>query len=257
MASAYDFEVEGVVCRPQNNWLVNVGMNVPKKDRILIKFKTDPLAVETSDRDKIVKAHKKWPSTLAALTPSANGETLGGETVGGETVGSETVGGESAHRPVTRGGGVPMERFSESEYSTFSDYELSRLGARHDRVRDVSYAEAAQKLEEMGLQAEAWLHEVRRVVFQMDLLVEEIPPEHAAAARALQEALIEMVVEAEDEDEADDGEPVCEPDELCEPCDTADAEPTDSERRAAAYFEEVTEAVGWSTEGAPPSPPLA
>ena len=33
--------------------------------------------------------------------------------------------------------------------------------------------------------------------------------------------------------------------------------PSEAEQTATAFFQEVTEAVGWSTEGAPPSPPLA
>ena len=43
MADAWDFEVDGVLCRPENNWLVKVGMNLPKKHRALIRFKMDPL----------------------------------------------------------------------------------------------------------------------------------------------------------------------------------------------------------------------
>ena len=153
--------------------------------------------------------------------------------------------------PMDHRSSVQPDHFMHSEYSQRDDYEAQRLGSRHVQTRDVTYAEATQKLEEMGLEAEAWLHEVRRIVTQMDIILDEIPPEHAAAARALQSALLDMIVEAEDEDdETEEGEPVC------EPCDTA--EPTDAECRAAAYFEEVTEAVGWSTEdAAPPSPPLA
>ena len=71
----------------------------------------------------------------------------------------------------------------------------------------MSYAEATQKLEEMGLQAEAWLHEVRRIVVQMDIILDEIPPEQAAAARALEAALIELVDDAGDDD--DDGAGAC------------------------------------------------
>ena len=82
----------------------------------------------------------------------------------------------------------------------------------------------------------------------MDLIVENMPPEHAATARALQEALMEMLGET-DEEEGEEGGSTCEP---CTP-----AEPTEQERTATAYFEEVREVVGWSMEGAPPSPPLA
>ena len=88
-----------------------------------------------------------------------------------------------------------------SEYSERDDYKSRNLGSRNGRVRDVSYAEATQKLEEMGLRAEAWLHEVRHVCTQMELILEEIPPEQAAAARALQAALIELVDDAGDDDD--------------------------------------------------------
>ena len=37
-------------------------------------------------------------------------------------------------------------------------------------MRDVSYATATQRLEEMGLQNESWLHELRTVVTQMDII---------------------------------------------------------------------------------------
>ena len=41
---------------------------------------------------------------------------------------------------------------------------------------------------------------------QMDVILEEIPEEQRAAARALQEALMELVGEAEDDDEGEEGE---------------------------------------------------
>ena len=63
------------------------------------------------------------------------------------------------------------DAFMHSEYSERDDYKSRNLGSRNGRVRDVSYAEATQKLEEMGLQAEAWLHEVRRVCTQMDIVI--------------------------------------------------------------------------------------
>eukprot|EP00966_Prymnesium_polylepis_P177621 4113592-Prymnesium_polylepis.1 len=73
------------------------------------------------------------------------------------------------------------DSFMHSEYSVRDDYKSRSLGSRNGRVRDVSYTEAAQKLEEMGLQSEAWLHEVRRVCVQMDIILDEIPLEQAAA----------------------------------------------------------------------------
>ena len=53
----------------------------------------------------------------------------------------------------------------------------------------MSYAEAVQKLEEMGLESDAWLHEVRKIITQMDIILEGIPPEQVDAVRALQEVL--------------------------------------------------------------------
>ena len=63
------------------------------------------------------------------------------------------------------------DMFMHSEHSERDDYKSRNLGSRNGKVRDVSYVEATQKLEEMGLQAEAWLHEVRRVCTQMDIVI--------------------------------------------------------------------------------------
>ena len=85
----------------------------------------------------------------------------------------------------------------------------------------------------------------------MEIILDEIPPEQAAAARALQEALMEMLDEAEGEDEGEEGE-------ACEPCGPVESNaPTEAERVATSYFEEVAETVRWSTEGMLPSPPFA
>eukprot|EP00966_Prymnesium_polylepis_P170582 3943398-Prymnesium_polylepis.2 len=83
----------------------------------------------------------------------------------------------------------------------------------------------------------------------MAMILDDIPQEHAAAARALQSVLLEMLDEAEDEDDGEEAEE-CEPCDECEPeAPAASHAPTDAERAAAAYFQEVTEAVGLSTEG--------
>eukprot|EP00966_Prymnesium_polylepis_P312215 7214122-Prymnesium_polylepis.1 len=145
-----------------------------------------------------------------------------------------------------------------SEYSVRDDYKSRNLGSRNGSVRDVSYAEATQKLEEMGLPAEAWLHEVRRFCIQMDVILDEIPDEHVAAARALQAALLDLLDDAGDDDDDDDDSGAREECEPCEPSAPNRSDtPTEAEQIATAFFEEVTEAVGWSTESAPPSPPLA
>ena len=149
------------------------------------------------------------------------------------------------------------DMFMHSEHSERDDYKARNLGSRNGKVRDVSYDEATRRLEEMGLQAEAWLHEVRRVCVQMDIILDEIPLEQAAAVRALQAALIEMLDDAGEAADDDQSGESCEPCEPCEPSAPEESNTTEAERVAAAFFQEVTEAVGWSTDGAPPSPPLA
>jgi hypothetical protein len=163
-----------------------------------------------------------------------------------------------------------------SEDSVRDDYKSQHLGSRHGAVRDVSYAEAVQRLEQTGLEAEAWLFEVRTIVSQMDIIISEIPPEHATVARVLQEALMGLLGEAEGDSDGEEGEPECEPcthirqegdgasacgqcesDEPCESSAPNGSNMIDAEKVATAFFQEVAEAVGWSTEGAPPSPPLA
>ena len=153
--------------------------------------------------------------------------------------------------------GVPEARFADSKESQRDDHDARRLGSRHDCVRDVSYPEALAQIDELNLQKEAWLHEVKTLIEQADQIVSEMPPQHATAARALQDALIELVGEAElpglddadSDDGSDDGE-VCEP---CEPC-----EPTQQESVAMAFFQQVADELAWSMPAAPPpSPPLA
>ena len=69
-------------------------------------------------------------------------------------------------------------------------------------MRDVSYATATQRLEEMGLQSEAWLHELRAVVTQMDIILDSIPSVQVDAVSALQDAMLAILVNAEGEDTA-------------------------------------------------------
>ena len=92
---------------------------------------------------------------------------------------------------------------------------------------------------------------MQRIITQADVIRAEVPPEHAAAARALQEALMELVGEADDDGD-DSDEPVPAPCGECEPESSA------QEAMATAYFERVREELAWSAEsGALPSPPLA
>ena len=155
----------------------------------------------------------------------------------GQASASATSTERSVNRPVTRGAPKPIDRFAETKHSSFSAYENGRLGARHDRTRDVSYPEAMHRLEEMGLQADAWLHEVCRITTQMDIIVDSIPSEHAAVARALQLALMEMVEEAGDGDE-DDAE-----DDAAEECAACEAEETEAHDPAAAECQTEAECV--------------
>ena len=143
--------------------------------------------------------------------------------------------------------------FMHSQSSVRDDYKSRNLGSRNGAVRDVSYVAATQRLAEMGLQSEMWLHELRTIVTQMDVILEDIPLEQVDAVRALQQAMLEMLVSAEGEDGSEEGGDEGEEDEpTCAPC-----EPTELQSAAEAYFAEVQESIAWSTEGAPPSPPLA
>ena len=149
--------------------------------------------------------------------------------------------------------GVPEARFADSKDSQRDDHDARRLGSRHDRVRDVSYDEAVQQRDEAVLQKEAWLQEVRTLVEQSDAIVSEMPTQHAAAARALQDAIIDLVGEA-DEQDGDDGN---EHAEACTPC-TESTEPTEQERVATAFFQQVADELAWQMpSAAPPSLPLA
>ena len=57
-------------------------------------------------------------------------------------------------------------------------YDARRLGSRHAKVRDVRYEEAVRR---MGLESEAWLHKVRSIIIQMDVILVDFPAEHVPA----------------------------------------------------------------------------
>ena len=219
-----------------------------------------------ADRDSKIRAHKDFAELTAHAAAAKSGQPMEVEAEKGPAAQSTQAIGQRELRAMEEASVLVDARnreqtdfFMHSEHSMRDDYDASRLGSRHARTRDVTYAEATKQLEEMGLQAEAWLHEVRRVSTQMDIILDDIPPEQQAAARALQAALIEMLDDAGDDD-GDDGDDAnvcgqCESDD--ESCAPEGSNITEAEQVAMAYFQEVTEAVGWSTEGAPPSPPLA
>ena len=137
------------------------------------------------------------------------------------------------------------DHFMHSQSSVRDDYKSWNLGSRNGAVRDVSYAAATQRLEEMGLQSDAWLHELRTIVTQMDIILDCIPSVQVDAVSALQDAMLAILVNAEGEDTARRA-PTCEPTELTRAAECG----------RGAYFAEVQEAVRWSTEGMPPSPAL-
>ena len=83
--------------------------------------------------------------------------------------------------------------FMHSKGSVRDDYKSQNLGSRNSRVREVGYDEAMQERDEAVLQKEAWLCETRLLIEQADAIVSDAPPQHAAAMRALQDALISMV----------------------------------------------------------------
>ena len=93
---------------------------------------------------------------------------------------------------------VQPDLFMHSQ-SSVCDYKSLNLGSRNGAVRDVSYATATQRLEEMGLQSEAWLHELRT---QMDIILDSIPSVQVGAVSALQDAMLAILVNAEGEDTA-------------------------------------------------------
>ena len=108
---------------------------------------------------------------------------------------------------------VQPDHFMHSQSSVRDDYKSWNLGSRNGAVRDVSYAAATQRLEEMGLQSEAWLHELRTIVTQMDIILDCIPSVQVDAVSALQDAMLAILVNAEGEDTARRA-PACEPTEL-------------------------------------------
>jgi len=246
-------EPEGVVCRLYNSGLVKFGVNLgwPKDMVRSTKRTLAKSAVEA------VRTHKDFAflAAYAASVASAQPMDVAQPTYAG--VGQRELrglqGAETSAPQQQQRKSVQPDQFMHSQSSVRDDYKSRNLGSRNGAVRGVSYAAATQRLEEMGLQSEMWLHELRTIVTQMDAILEDIPSEQVDAVRALQQAMLEMLVSAEGEeggeeggDEGEEGEPTCVP-----------CEPTELQSAAEAYFAEVQESIAWSTEGAPPSPPLA
>ena len=220
-------------------------MNMPSKQRMVVKmlngedyddtalrFKDDPRYVAALASLTGTEVHH-LPQTPAVLPPRELKDLT-----------PVLADGDERKRATT-------PHFMHSEDSVRDDYKSRNLGSRNDKVRDVSYDEAVQRLENQGLDAELWLHEVRRIITQADVIMAGVPPEHAAAARALQEALIELVGDAGDDDDEAGDAAAC---EACEPDESGT--PTAQETMATAFFERVREELAWSELGALPSQPL-
>jgi hypothetical protein len=164
---------------------------------------------------------------------------------------------EEPRRSTRENAGVIDGRFSDSIHS--GSGMDSRLGGRHERVHKHSRADLQRQLEERTLQTEAWLHEVQQLIDQCEGIVREMPPEHAPVVRVLQEALMELVTDAEGTDEAVDGASdamECDP---CAPDATeCESDATEQEQVASAFFQQVAEELAWTNPtGALPVDPLA
>ena len=241
--------------------LVVVGTGVVSNhERDMFRWKTQPDSPSLAEQ---IRARPKWASILAAQL-SSSGEQHASAVPAPRPVGERELRTllpapvVAAHRT-----SVQPDFFMHSEDSVRDDYKSQHLGSRHGAVRDVSYAEAVQRLEQTGLEAEAWLFEVRTIVLQMDIIIAEIPPEHATVALVLQEALMGLLGEAEGDSDGEEGEPECEPcthirqegdgasacgqcesDEPCESSAPNGSNMIDAEKVATAFFQEVAEAVG-------------
>ena len=92
-----------------------------------------------------------------------------------------------------RSGRVPSTLDPTPAYRPeWCQYDMDRRGSRHERTRDVSYDELVKQREgwerqkdEQALQTEAWLHEVDQLVMKCEVIVREMPPEHAPAIHVI------------------------------------------------------------------------
>jgi len=97
---------------------------------------------------------------------------------------------------------------------------------------------------------------VRLLIDQSDAIIADLPPEQRAAARVLQDALIDMVGDGDENDDGDEDDDGADNTQPCEPCEPV-PEVTEQELVAAAYFARVREELGWEQMGPLPSPSLA
>ena len=206
-------EPEGVACRLYKSGVVLFGVNLgwPKKMERTTKRTLAKSAVEA------VRTHKDFalPAAYAASVASAQPMDVAQSSNAG--VGQRELrglqGAETSAPQQEQRKSVQPDHFMHSQSSVRDDYKSWNLGSRNGAVRDVSYAAATQRLEEMGLQSEAWLHELRTIVTQMDIILDCVPSVQMDAVSALQDAMLAILVNAEGEDTARRA-PACEPTEL-------------------------------------------
>ena len=181
---------EGVLCRLYKSGLVKFGTNLgwPKHMAGTTTWTLTKSAVEA------VRTHKSFAKCVAYAASVASAQPMDVAQSTNAGVGQREL--RDLCRTSTRTPELVEQRshmklnlFMHSKSSVRDDYKSRNLGSRNGAVRDVSYAEAVQKLEEMGLESDAWLHEVRKIITQMDIILEGIPPEQVDAVRALQEVL--------------------------------------------------------------------
>ena len=206
-------EPEGVACRLYKSGVVLFGVNLgwPKKMERTTKRTLAKSAVEA------VQTHKDFALLAAYAASVASAQPMDVAQSSNAGVGQRELrglqGAETSAPQQEQRKSVQPDHFMHSQSSVRDDYKSWNLGSRNGAVRDVSYAAATQRLEEMGLQSEAWLHELRTIVTQMDIILDCIPSVQVDAVSALQDAMLAILVNAESEDTARRA-PACEPTEL-------------------------------------------
>ena len=204
-------EPEGVACRLYKSGLVKFGVNLgwPKNMERTTKRTLAKSAVEA------VRTHKDFALLAAYAASVASAQLMDVAQPSNAGAGQRELRGlqgEMSAPQQEQRTSVQPDLFMHSQ-SSVCDYKSLNLGSRNGAVRDVSYATATQRLEEMGLQSEAWLHELRTIVTQMDIILDCIPSVQVDAVSALQDAMLAILVNAEGEDTARRA-PACEPTEL-------------------------------------------
>ena len=93
----------------------------------------------------------------------------------------------------------PIERFSESDYSEYTEYELSRVGVRHDRVTDEDIDEARSTEPSLAAELDSLFSRVRAAASATcgaDPTSELVGEMERTAATLLHAALVECLAAA-------------------------------------------------------------